>query len=439
MTTIVSKLVHTISCGDFNLMCAYAHDEDGLKAIQSPDRERPSLLHHAVSCGDSKIVSYLLKLDAPVDFRDADGYTPLFWAIFAKKIEIVKLLLENGANPNFLTSQNETPLMFAAQNDFKEAVETLLDCENVRIGDFDAVHNNALHYAAMNGNTALLIFLIEKYNGDEWMEGKNFDGQTPICILQNKVDMEKDIERSRVYAVLSEMLKKRIQEMGQEEEASRMREEDDYQIFHIAATYYPFVYECLVEHEIDIDVEAVLGLTPMHLLAENNHGQTIENLMPRVADINRMSEQSGTPLHCAARFGSLKALRVLLENGADVNSKCNDGFTALEIACRENQYEAAKMLLKFGATFNHFNWEDSGFTAFHWAAVHPMRHNLLQLFIEKDKTLLFEKDGNDETALDVAIENDNQEAIELLEMMGVSYKNDEEEESEGQQKKRKLN
>jgi ankyrin repeat protein len=52
-----------------------------------------------------------------LDAWDAKGMTPLLNAIFTGDIEIVRRLLEMGADPNRPSSTGETPL-WHAENDF---------------------------------------------------------------------------------------------------------------------------------------------------------------------------------------------------------------------------------------------------------------------------------------------------------------------------------
>jgi ankyrin repeat protein len=48
-------------------------------------------------------------------------YTPLHWAAREGGLDLVKLLLEKGANPNAVSELNETPLHVAAGKGYMEA------------------------------------------------------------------------------------------------------------------------------------------------------------------------------------------------------------------------------------------------------------------------------------------------------------------------------
>ena len=49
-----------------------------------------------------------------LEIEDKNGYTPLFYAIMKKQIDMVRLLSEAGANLEHKEHMNRTPLYFAA-------------------------------------------------------------------------------------------------------------------------------------------------------------------------------------------------------------------------------------------------------------------------------------------------------------------------------------
>ena len=61
-----------------------------------------------------------------VNAADSDGTRPLHWAIRADELEVARLLLRAGADPNAETRLGVTPLNLAAQNGDAEMVQALL-------------------------------------------------------------------------------------------------------------------------------------------------------------------------------------------------------------------------------------------------------------------------------------------------------------------------
>ena len=70
------------------------------------------LLHRAVENGDISETERLLSLNGTdVDFRDSDGYTPLFKALRINRLDIAEILLQNGADVNAEDNKGNTILM----------------------------------------------------------------------------------------------------------------------------------------------------------------------------------------------------------------------------------------------------------------------------------------------------------------------------------------
>jgi ankyrin repeat protein len=72
-------------------------------------------LYKAAGDGDSAQVSALLQSGADVNGRTGSGSYALNNAAVENEVEIIKLLLEHGANPNVQNSQGDTPLICATK------------------------------------------------------------------------------------------------------------------------------------------------------------------------------------------------------------------------------------------------------------------------------------------------------------------------------------
>jgi ankyrin repeat protein len=83
----------------------------------------------AIRGGNLDIIKMLLEKGADVHIRSLTGETALMMAVSAKdQPDVVKLLLEKGADVNACTEAGETPLMLAVDaNDQPETIKLLLD------------------------------------------------------------------------------------------------------------------------------------------------------------------------------------------------------------------------------------------------------------------------------------------------------------------------
>ncbi len=93
-----------------------------LKAGLSPDYALPNgtaVLHVAVSGGKPEMVQALLDQNANVNIPDKKGFTPLHMAAQGGDLQIVKMLLAKGANPNLTTTEIPPLTGAAAKNPFR--------------------------------------------------------------------------------------------------------------------------------------------------------------------------------------------------------------------------------------------------------------------------------------------------------------------------------
>ena len=94
----------------------------------------PSALKLAVISGDIGTIEEILDAGALVDIIDMEGWTPLMNAATEGSVEITKLLVARGANPNHIVTSNlsskthgRTSLMNAAFNGHVEVAQVLLN------------------------------------------------------------------------------------------------------------------------------------------------------------------------------------------------------------------------------------------------------------------------------------------------------------------------
>ena len=83
------------------------------EGINLLDREGYTPLCYAARAGCLEVVKLLVKEGASVDRAEEHGWTPLLRAADQRHAEVVRYLLEHGANPNFTTRLGKTPLSVA--------------------------------------------------------------------------------------------------------------------------------------------------------------------------------------------------------------------------------------------------------------------------------------------------------------------------------------
>src|SRR3954469_15372061 len=82
---------------------------------------------HALWSGDAHAIEKVLSSKIDLNKADAQGRTLLMETVLEKRADLVKLLLDHGADPKLFDREHSTALHFAASAHQAEIVQLLLD------------------------------------------------------------------------------------------------------------------------------------------------------------------------------------------------------------------------------------------------------------------------------------------------------------------------
>lgn len=107
-------------------------------SVSMKDNEGHTALHFAAYKGDRSATKLLVRAGAAVDAREVNRFepTPLHMAASQGHVEVMRVLIEAGTNPNSRTSKGMTPLCFAAMEGYVDAVRELLLCQSESVVDW---------------------------------------------------------------------------------------------------------------------------------------------------------------------------------------------------------------------------------------------------------------------------------------------------------------
>ncbi|HBL76925.1 MAG: hypothetical protein A2W90_00840 [Bacteroidetes bacterium GWF2_42_66] len=171
-----------------------------------------TILHIASYCGHTELVKYLINYGADINAQDDDGSTSLFNAVVRNHFETVKVLLEGGANIN-LSRKGITPQMYSFSQKYSGINKLLYDYnkkpnndliinlppnklnetyKTIKIGtqEWMAENLNVSHFR--NGD-----IIIEANTDDEWM--KAADDRWPVCCSYQD-NPENDKKYGKLYS-----------------------------------------------------------------------------------------------------------------------------------------------------------------------------------------------------------------------------------------------
>lgn len=185
-----TRLHKAIAYPDGSLEKVKAIISSGEMTVNSPtisDLRRP--LGTAITATKPEIVKYLLENGADVNFAGEQGVTPLMNAVGHMPIDIIKMMLEKGAKLDVANNDKMTPLHYAAYRGNIEAMELFLE----KGADLNALSENglglggtALHNAVSGKRLEAVKFLVAKGMS---ADAKNDHGNTPLMIAARNGDL----------------------------------------------------------------------------------------------------------------------------------------------------------------------------------------------------------------------------------------------------------
>lgn len=276
-------------------------------------------LHCAVTSVYPKrkqVVEILIRKGCLLNEKNKDSLTPLHLAIDHSHLDIVDLLLKNGAAINAIDGLGQTALHRCARDDNEQACRLLLS------------YNIDATIISLQGYTAAQIA-----------------SENVVNILKNPPDTT-DIEVQLLDASKTGDLETVQRIILNNPNIVNCRDLDGRHStpLHFASGYNRIaIVEFLLESGAEVHSSDKGGLVPIHNSASYGHFEVTELLIKYGANVNIADLWKFTPLHEAAAKGKYEIVKLLLKHGADSTRKNRDGATPLDLV-REGDDDIADLL-----------------------------------------------------------------------------------------------
>mmetsp|Transcript_20150 Transcript_20150/g.39573 ORF Transcript_20150/g.39573 Transcript_20150/m.39573 type:complete len:589 (+) Transcript_20150:576-2342(+) len=188
-------------------------------------KRKPSLLHEAASSGNVEMVRVALDEFGQRDCinQRASAGPPLFWAAFDANVEMVKVLLNAGADPNVRDDEGHSALLVAATRDAADVVRVLLESgADITVANQQQGETTVVHAAAAAGaEETLRAIATTNPEGFEEALNKEADGFKPLelaayCGHESTANLIASLAKGESTDDVSELCKEMKQRREQE-------------------------------------------------------------------------------------------------------------------------------------------------------------------------------------------------------------------------------
>ncbi|XP_050344611.1 ankyrin-3-like [Nymphalis io] len=316
-------------------------DHGAIIDVQDFDGDTP--LHHAALSKQYEVLALLLYAGADPELKNDANYLPFHLACYRGCFDVVTTLYLFINDVNEVTINGDSPLILATQGFNDEIVKFLLergadpDLKNflqdlVSKMDFSSlspIKSNALNLAARNNDVEAVERLLKKIN--------------PNCIDNRGWTCLHEAAANDSYESLQLILKhKYIRPLVETHEG--------YTALYLACRYERSIQtiKAILESVPDI---ANYGSndydTPLHILSDQGRVEVIQLLLDYGAIIDVQDFDGDTPLHDAALSKQYEVLAVLLHAGADPELKNDANYLPFHLACYMGCFDIVKKLYLF--------------------------------------------------------------------------------------------
>lgn len=268
-------------------------------------------IHWAANKGNVELIKYLIEKGADINRTDDKGATPLAFAASngQSNPEVYEVFFNAGIKPNQKYNYGANVLLLGIANDTDLKLTDYLTSKGLSIKDTDDLGRTAYDYASRNGNIDLLTKLAD--------QGVKPTKYALIFAAQGSRFKSNTLE---TYEYLINKSKLKITAIGENGETA---------LHHIVKKpNQQEVITFFLSKKADVNATDKLGNTVFMIAAGTKDLATVKQLQPKVKNINAVNKNGETALFAAVQNGSPEVITFLINKGAKANIASKDGNLA---------------------------------------------------------------------------------------------------------------
>lgn len=320
-------------------------------------------------------------------------------------INVVKLVIDSGADVNAADSQGNTPLMLAGEKESVPIIRMLL-AANAR---------KTINAQDNRGNTALIRSI--KYSGSS--------AEVVNHLIRYGANLNVANNEGHTALMIAGWRKSTTQAKTLIEEKASINLKDKKgmtALMYACQGFSTDVCALLVQAGARINDRDDKGWTALMYASPryyNDSGSEVVKFLIGVgADVNAVGNEGETALILAARHHDESAIAYLLKAGADINAKDKLGQTVLMHACQAFTPISVVKLINAGASATINAKDDKGFTALMYAMTRYHAAEDARQLIAAGASLT-EVNNEGQTALMLAAQTGNTELVKAILALGA--------------------
>ncbi|XP_064402664.1 uncharacterized protein LOC135348400 isoform X9 [Halichondria panicea] len=411
--------------------CGYRHTDiailllsRGSRAqVNMQDNDGWSALNVASQNRHSDVVKVLIEKGAQVNIQLNDGRSALMIASQYGHSDVVKILIEKGAQVNIQLNDGRSALMIASQNGHSDVVKILIE-KGAQVNMQKNDGWSALMIASENGHSDVIKILIEKgaqvnmQNNDGWsalmIASQNGHSDVVKILIEKRaqVNMQNNDGFSALMIAASQNGHSDVVKVLIEKGAQVNMQDNNGRSALMIASHngHSDVVKLLIEKGAQVNMQTNNGWSALMIASQNGHSDVVKVFIEKGAQVNMQNNNGWSALMTASRNGHSDVVKVFIEKGAQVNMQNNDGWSALMIASRNGHSDVVKLLIEKGAEVNM--QDNDGWPAL-MIACYNGRKEVARILLDHHADTNI-RDRNGKTALSMAIEAKHAEIVELL-------------------------
>ena len=319
-----------------------------IKRGEQPLPYSGTALHYATVCGlDAFVKVLVVERQHDVDSRSSDNLTPLLMASLRGHEEVVRVLLDCGADVAAKNEDGWTPLHVASFEGHFQVVRVLLEYGASTTAK-DRNGSTPLHLALQVRHVDVPQVILDHSADTRSEDEDEYGGPSPLHDTSPIDLISFMFSQGASCQVACDFARRCADATAQGEDGNISFEAKDVWAHLASRSGHVEVVQCLVKHGADPTAQDKDGWTPLHSVSQEGQVEVAQFLIKHGADVTAQDKDLRTPLHSASQEGHVEVARFLVENRADATAQDKDGWTPLHWASEEGHMEVAQFLVEHG-------------------------------------------------------------------------------------------